>query len=61
MPDDQAVALARGLVQITDAAGKPDTSWRAGSRATLAREVLGVPEDGPPRALARTDEGSGSG
>jgi hypothetical protein len=39
-------ALARGLLQIADAVGMPDTYWRADSRVTLAREVLGVPPDG---------------
>lgn len=43
---DQARALARGLLQIADAAGMPDTFWQTDSRVKLARDVLGVPEDG---------------
>jgi len=39
-------ALARGLLQIADAAGMPDSFWRSDSRVRLAREVLAVPEDG---------------
>ena len=55
------MAPARGLLQVAGAAGKPDTFWQTGSRVTLARDVLGVPGDGPPRARMReTDERSGS-
>lgn len=39
-------ALARGLLQIADAAGMPDTFWQYDRRVRIAREVLGVPEDG---------------
>jgi hypothetical protein len=46
MPEDRATALARGLLQIADAAGMPDTFWQSDSRVRLAREVLGIPEDG---------------
>ncbi len=43
---DRLEALARGLLQIADAAGMPDSFWRSDSRVRLAREVLAVPEDG---------------
>ncbi len=48
MANDRATALmlARGLLQIADAAGMPDTFWQTDSRVKLAREVLNVPEDG---------------
>lgn len=38
--------LARGLLQIADAAGMPDTVWQSDSRVRVARMVLGVPENG---------------
>jgi hypothetical protein len=44
--NDQAEALAKGLLQIADAASMPDTYWQVDSRGRLAREVLGVPENG---------------
>jgi hypothetical protein len=44
--DDRTADLARGLLQIADAGGMPDTFWRTDSRVRLAREVLGIPEDG---------------
>ena len=44
--EDRSAALARGLLQIADAAGMPDTFWQTDSRVRLAREVLDVPEDG---------------
>lgn len=43
---DTLTALARGLLQIADAGGMPDSFWRSDSRVRMAREVLGVPEDG---------------
>lgn len=45
-PDDRSVALARGLLQLADLGGMPDTYWQTDSRVRLAREVLGVPADG---------------
>jgi hypothetical protein len=57
---DRAVALARGLLQIADAAGMPDTFWRTDSRVRLAREVLGIPEDGR-YTHAQEWEGAGMG
>lgn len=39
-------ALARGLLQIADLGGMPDTFWQTDSRVELARAVLGVPSDG---------------
>jgi hypothetical protein len=38
--------LARGILQIADAAGMPDTFWQSDSRVRMARDVLGVPDDG---------------
>jgi hypothetical protein len=43
---DALAALARGLLQIADAGGMPDAFWRHDSRVGMAREILGVPEDG---------------
>jgi hypothetical protein len=39
-------ALARGVLQLADAAGMPGSFWQADSRVRLARDVLGVPADG---------------
>jgi DNA-binding PadR family transcriptional regulator len=39
-------ALARGMLQIADTADMPDSFWQADRRIRLAREVLGVPDDG---------------
>jgi DNA-binding PadR family transcriptional regulator len=41
-----ARALARGLLQIADLAGMPDTFWQDDIRVRLARKVLGVPRNG---------------
>lgn len=43
---DTEVALARGLLQIADAASMPDSFWQTDSRVKLARGALGVPADG---------------
>lgn len=43
---DSEVALAKAILSLADTAGMPDTYWQTDSRTTLAREVLGVPEDG---------------
>lgn len=39
-------ALARGVLQIADAAGMPDTYWQTNTAVAVARSVLGVPPDG---------------
>jgi hypothetical protein len=43
---DDPAPLARGILQIADAAGMPDTFWCHDSRVRMARDVLGVPVDG---------------
>jgi DNA-binding PadR family transcriptional regulator len=54
-----ARALARGLLQIADLAGMPDTFWRDDRRVRLARTVLGVPEDGRYTHAALWDDEAG--
>jgi hypothetical protein len=38
--------LARALLSLADTAGMPDGFWATDSRVTLARQALGVPDDG---------------
>ena len=45
-PEDVTAELARGILQLADLAGMPDSFWRSDTRVQRAREVLGVPADG---------------
>jgi hypothetical protein len=45
-PPSTLTQLARGILQIADAGGMPDTFWLHDSRVRMARDVLGVPDDG---------------
>ena len=38
--------LAVAVLQFADTAGMPDTFWQTDPRVILARQTLGVPEDG---------------
>jgi hypothetical protein len=44
--NDQVTALAKAVLQLADAGGMPDTYWQTDSRVRMARNMLGVPEDG---------------
>jgi len=39
-------ALAQAVMQLADLGGMPDSFWCTDSRVKMARDVLGVPEDG---------------
>lgn len=41
-----AADLARAILSLADTAGMPDSYWQTDSRVALAREVLGVADDG---------------
>jgi hypothetical protein len=38
--------LAQAVLSLADSAGMPDSFWETDSRVALARQVLGVPQDG---------------
>lgn len=43
---EREAELAKALLSLADTAGMPDSFWTTDSRVALAREVLGVPDDG---------------
>ena len=45
-PQATPAQLARGILQLADLAGMPDSFWLDDSRVRMARGVLGVPDDG---------------
>jgi len=44
--DNAPTALAQAVMQLADLGGMPDSFWCTDNRVKMARDVLGVPEDG---------------